>query len=172
MWYLDGTTTTIFFQQYGRERQIKRWSNIFRFEWLKIRSDTLSGPFGLWINHLPPWIPRTVAVFPALSRPTIISVTFLHKEKKKERKIFFSSSYTSFIIFFNTCTANLPPNSRKKRYQNTKALLLSCVWCLVCPIIWLDRTAEQGMKWEVQYHGLSFTWDNDLAFSLYLPAAI
>lgn len=25
----------------------------------------------------PPWIPRTVAVFPALSRPTITRVTFL-----------------------------------------------------------------------------------------------
>lgn len=46
------------------------------------------------INCLPPWIPRTVAVLPALSRPTIISVTFLHKEQKKKKDIssLFSSS--------------------------------------------------------------------------------
>lgn len=86
MWYLDGTTNVVF-QQYGRERYIKRWSNIFRFKWLKIRNDTLSVPFGWQTNHLPPWIPRTVAVFPALSRPTIISVTFLQKEKKKYKDI-------------------------------------------------------------------------------------
>lgn len=40
------------------------------------------------INCLPPWIPRTVAVLPALSRPTIISVTFLHKEQKKKERYF------------------------------------------------------------------------------------
>lgn len=48
------------------------------------------------INCLPPWIPRTVAVLPALSRPTIIRVTFLHKEKKKKKDI---SRYFKYFFF-------------------------------------------------------------------------
>lgn len=33
---------------------------------------------------LPPWIPRTVAVLPALSRPTITKVTFLLGRKRRK----------------------------------------------------------------------------------------
>lgn len=38
---------------------------------------------GAFRKIVPPWIPRTVAVFPALSSPTITKVTFLLGGKRR-----------------------------------------------------------------------------------------